>query len=546
MLQADRLAGLRNTWDIIVVGGGMTGAGVFREASRAGYRTLLVEQRDFAWGTSSRSGKLVHGGLRYLGQGQVRTTWHSVREREGLLRSYPGLVRELSFTVPVYNNLTKWMLAAGLTTYDSMAFHWSHRYWPKEEFLKQVPEVNREKLQGGFTFRDAMTDDARLVFRVIREGEDFGGKALNYMLVEELLRDSKGRVKGVSVKDALNGKTEELFASAVVNATGVWADKLREAFGERPRLRKLRGSHLVLPFERLPLRQAVSFSHPADHRPLYAMPWLGKILVGTTDIDHESSLMDEPEMDQQEGQYLLTGLNYSFPDCHIEAGDLISTFAGVRPVLNTGKRDPSKESRDLVIWSQEGLVTVTGGKLTTFPLLARKALRETLKWLDGVQSAGRLADAGEKETAAGGFDRKVGFKLETGDCSKGADVWQKFLLDRKINQEEGARLKSRYGEGLGNLAFQSEELWKSVPGSDMFWAELVWSAKEEQVAHLEDLLLRRTRLGLLLPGGGAQILKEVQKRLSPVLDWDELRWEKETSGYLGLWQQAYSPQRLKT
>lgn len=520
MGRAEIMAEMPHTWDMIVIGGGMTGAGVFREATRAGYRTLLLEQRDFAWGTSSRSGKLVHGGLRYLSQGQIKTTWHSVRERERLLHCYPGLVEELNFVVPVYDRLTKIVLQAGLSLYDSMAFRWSHCYYSSNELMGMVPEVSRERLRGGFVFRDARTDDARLVLRVIREGEGFGGTALNYMQVEELMLNSQGAVSGVTVRDILSEQIVELSARAVVNATGVWADKLRSQFGQKPRLRKLRGSHLLIPFNRLPLEQAVSFSHPEDYRPLYAMPWLGNTLVGTTDIDHEFSLTEEPKMSRQEGHYLLTGLNNCFPGSQITVKDVLSSFAGIRPVLDTGKRDPSKEARDLVIWSQHGLVTVTGGKLTTFPLLAQQALRESVKWLGGPRNDTRKRPRMAVAPAA-------------------------IPQDSEKNELLLAALTQRYGEDARDLLSMAESSeWERVPGTEHFWAELVWSAQAEQVVHLEDLLLRRTRLGLLLPGGGVQILPQLQERISKVLGWDERQWEEEKANYLSLWYQAYSPRLL--
>lgn len=518
MRRAENRAELIRTWDIIVIGGGMTGAGIFREATMAGYRTLLLEQRDFAWGTSSRSGKLVHGGLRYLSQGQIKTTWHSVRERERLLQRYPGLVEELTFNIPVYNRFTGIVLQAGLTIYDSMALRWSHRYHGATEFLDKFPDLNREKLRGGLAFRDARTDDARLVFRVIREGERFGGTALNYMRVDELLRDSRGAVCGATVCDTLCNQMVELRSRAVINATGVWADQLSCQFGERPRLRKLRGSHLLIPFDRLPLNQAVTFNHPKDHRPLYAMPWLGKILIGTTDIDHEFSLEEEPKISRVEGHYLLTGLNNCFPNLHITARDVTSCFAGVRPVLNTGKSDPSKESRDLAIWSQQGLITVTGGKLTTFPLLARKALQETVKWIGSPQNTNGPQVSGSNAAIE--------------QCSEESNL----LL---------ASLSQRYGEDTRDLLPLAENSnWERVPGTELFWAELIWSAQAEKVAHLEDLLLRRTRLGLLLPEGGEKILSEFKERISKVLCWDEARWNEEKANYLALWNQSYSPQLL--
>ena len=522
MKRAEILAELPDVWDVIVIGGGMTGAGVFREAAQAGYRTLLLEQRDFAWGTSSRSGKLVHGGLRYLSQGQVKTTWHSVRERERLLRRYPGLVEELIFAVPVYSALSGLMLRTGLAVYDGMAGNWTHRRLDAAQLRATVPGLKSKGLRGGFAFRDAQTDDARLVLRVIREGLRQGGTALNYMRVEEVVRDGQGRVLGVMARDREHGEFRELRAQAVINATGVWADHLRQQLGATPRLRKLRGSHLILASSRLPLAQAVSFSHPEDQRPLYAMPWQGVTLVGTTDLDHELPLAEEPKLSRQEGIYLLEGLNACFPYLALQAGDVMASFAGVRPVLNTGKADPSREARDHVVWPERGMITVTGGKLTTFPLLARQALRQAAKWL-GSPPGPRQGRGGTE------------YPQREADAATGGAGGNEAL----------AVLTGRYGDAAWEILAHAAGIgWEKAPGTGTYWAELAWSAECEQVMHLDDLLLRRTRLGLLLPQGGAQILEEIRARVLPSLGWDEAKWRQEKADYLVLWQKAYSPQPL--
>ncbi len=522
-------------WDVIVVGGGMTGAGVFREVARAGYRVLLVEQRDFAWGTSSRSGKLVHGGLRYLAQGQIRTTWHSVREREKLLQMYSGLVENLTFVAPVYDLFSGILLRAGLSVYDTMACRRTRQYHKAERLSALVPDIDRTDLRGGFTFEDAQTDDARLVYRVIREGEKAGGTAVNYIRVEELVRDGRGRVLGLTAMDAESGRTLELQARAVVNATGVWADNLRGQLGEKPRLRRLRGSHLILPRQRLPLDQALSFRHPQDHRPLYAMPWLGVTLVGTTDLDHEFSLSDEPRISREEGRYLLEGLNRCFPAARLTAGDVSATFAGVRPVLNTGKSDPSKEARDYAIWSQEGLVTVTGGKLTTFALLAKGAMREIAQW------------AGSPKAFLSGREAASGAQRTSGESSAENSENTKNTKNTKNNRKIPATafLARRYGDDAPAVWQRAQEDGgERIPGTDYLWAEVLWSAESEQVIHLEDLMLRRTRWGLLLPAGGRNILPQLRERLSQALGWDVRRWEEEEVRYLSLWNAAYNPSLL--
>lgn len=369
---------LDQKWDLIVVGGGITGAGILREAARAGLRALLVEEKDFASGTSSRSSKLVHGGLRYLKNGEIKLTLESVRERERLLKEGRGLITQLGFLLPNFagDRPPAWVFGAGLVVYDLLALKWGHRRYDALDMRELSPALRETGLLGGYRYFDAQTDDARLVLRVIREAVRGGGAALNYARVESLLRSRSGRVRGVVLRDQApggEGRAREIQAPVVINAAGAWADGLRRQEGGR-RLRRLRGSHLVFPAKRFPLRRAVSFLHPKDRRPVFALPWESVTLFGTTDVDHDQSLDAEPAIGAAEADYLMAGLAYAFPSLALAPDDAQAAFAGVRPVVDTGKADPSKESREHVLWNEDGLLTVTGGKLTTFRLMAHDAL----------------------------------------------------------------------------------------------------------------------------------------------------------------------------
>ena len=246
------------TWDLVVIGGGISGAGVAQQAARRGWSVLLVEQRDFAWGTSSRSSKLVHGGLRYLKEGDIQTTLHSVRERQRLLREAPGLVEPQSFLFADCPGRKpgRWLMQTGLVVYDLMAGNHgvrdSHFYADLATTQPLAPGLAPPGLRGALVFQDAKTDDARLVWRVLLEAQRDGATLLNYMAVQNL-QTANGQVTGVVTKDALTGHTHSVQARAVVNATGAWADRLRAGVGAAPLLRPLRGSHLLLPFWRLPV-----------------------------------------------------------------------------------------------------------------------------------------------------------------------------------------------------------------------------------------------------------------------------------------------------
>lgn len=508
---------LDQPWDIIIIGGGITGAGILREAARLGLRTLLVEQKDFGWGTSSRSSKLVHGGIRYLKEGKVRLTLASVQERERLMEEGPGLIDPLGFLLATYKGdfPGKWTYGAGLTVYDLLALQWSHTYYSAADFEMLAPRIARAGLEGGWRYGDAQTDDARLVLRVIFEAVAANGAALNYCRAETLLQED-GRMTGVTLRDALTGQVAEARARVVVNATGAWADGLREQVGAPARIRPLRGSHLVFPAWRFPLAQAVSFLHPVDRRPVFIFPWEGITLVGTTDLDHEQPLDAEPHITPEEVAYLMQVVEAHFPALRLTLDDVISTFAGVRPVIDSGKADPSKESRDHVVWNEAGLLTVTGGKLTTFRRIA----------LDALKAIRAQIPAMPEPRADMPVLNPVNVPLPNGNT---------------LTDAQRRRLLGRYGAAAPALvrAAQPGEL-APIPGTETLWAELRWAARSEGAAHLDDLLLRRTRLGVLLPQGGAALLEDIRRLCQPELGWDDAHWEAEVAAYLALWNCCYS------
>lgn len=506
---------LAQPWDIIVIGGGITGAGILREATRLGLHVLLLEQRDFAWGTSSRSSKLVHGGLRYLKEGKIGLTRASVHERERLLDEGPGLIDPLGFLLATYrgDHPGRWMYQAGLAVYDLLALQWSHQRYGAADFQKLAPNILQEGLKGGFRYGDAQTDDARLVLRVMREAVAAGGTALNYVTAETLLR-SNGQVCGVQVRDGVSGATAALSARVVINATGAWADRLRGQVGAAPRIRPLRGSHLIFSAQRLPLSQAISFLHPFDRRPVFIFPWEGVTLVGTTDVDHDLALDVEPAITPAEVTYLMAAADAQFPSLRLTVADVIASYAGVRPVIGSGQVDPSKESRDHVVWEEAGLLTVTGGKLTTFRLIALDVLREVRHRLP------TLPTINSEQSVLNQFDTQ---------------------LSASLTEAQRRRLLGRYGaEAVAVVAAAQPGELEPLPGTLTLWAELRWAARAEGVVHLDDLLLRRVRLGLLLPAGGAAYLPRVRALCQAELGWDDARWQAEEEAYRALWQRCYS------
>ena len=500
-------------FDVIVIGGGITGAGVFRLACQRGLRCLLLEQRDFAWGTSSRSGKLVHGGLRYIAQLQLKTSFHSVAEREKLLEAYPGLVNPLEMMVapPGGSHFLKFGLGRLLTAYDWMSGTHRRKHYDRDAFLSLLPGWSSADI-GGYSFVDGTTDDARLVLRVLHEGLALGGTALNYIVAKGLMRSVTGTVEGVLAEDAETGTTYELRARVVISATGAWADELRTTMGHKPRIRKLRGSHLLFDPKRLPLQRAAGLISPIDKRNMYVLPWEGRILLGTTDLDHEPDLHEEPVITAAEQDYLLTTINHWFPEAKLDHGDVIATMAGVRPVVDTGKADPSKESREEIVWTDDGLITISGGKLTTFALMARRAL-------DAAERA--LADVARREPPPEA-------ELDP--------------LPLPSDPQLATRLLGRHGaRAIGVLEEAGDDAPERIADTQFLWAELRYAARHEQVVHLDDLLLRRVRVGLLLPEGGAHLFDRVRREAQAALGWSDPRWHEETARYQQLWRTAYGP-----
>ncbi|MBA3902646.1 MAG: FAD-dependent oxidoreductase [Rhodocyclaceae bacterium] len=514
--RAETLARLEaHEWDLVVIGGGISGAGVAQQAAQRGWSVLLVEQRDFAWGTSSRSSKLVHGGLRYLKEGDLKTTLHSVRERNRLLREAPGLVEPQSFLFADCPGRKpgRWLMQTGLVVYDLMAGQRSHFHADLATTQALAPGLAPPGLRGALVFQDAKTDDARLVLRVLQEARLLGATTLNYVAASGL-RLEGGRITGLNLHDALGGNTYAVRARCVVNATGAWADRLRAGVDAAPLLRPLRGSHLLVPFWRLPVAQSISLMHPRDGRPVFLYPWEGATLIGTTDLDHAGSLDTEASITPAEVDYLIEAVNDQFPLARLTPADITACYAGVRPVLDDGQKDASKATRDHVVRDESGLVTLTGGKLTTFRLIALDALKHAAPLLPGWRADLRIRPV---------FSPSAPLPMNSALPA----------LQRK-------RLQGRYGKhAAALLECAGESELEAIPGTETVWAELRWAARAEAVMHLEDLLLRRTRLGLQLREGGAALMPRIRAICQPELGWDDARWEREQDAYLALWRRHY-------
>lgn len=514
---SEQLTGLGQHYDVLVIGGGITGAGVAREAAAAGLSTLLVEQKDYAWGTSSRSSKMVHGGLRYLASGHVRLTRDAVRERQRMLTEAPGLVDRMRYVMPHYRQRFPGprLFNLLLRAYDFFARERYRHRIDKAELLQWLPGLDSEQLVAATGFSDAVTEDARLVMRVLAEAQTMGAVVRNYVKADGIDRAPDGQWQ-VNLSDQSGQHshplTRSVSAKLVVNATGAWAGRLWRNANGKPAIRPLRGSHIIVPFEKLPVSVSLTLRHPQDKRSVFIYPWLGCTVVGTTDLDHTHDLDDEPVIDRSELDYLLHLASEAFPGYPLTEADVISSWSGVRPVVSSGKGlSPSSESREHVIWNEDGVVSVAGGKLTTFRLIAREVL-------------------------AAGADRLGTIQLVSND----QPVFRAapdLLRPAGVRHLTWRRLRGQYGPDLADV-IKAGPLTE-IPGSDVLWAELHWSARAEDVVHLDDLLLRRTRLGLILPQGAMQLFNELERQLGQELRWSTERWQQERERYLGIWRSAY-------
>jgi glycerol-3-phosphate dehydrogenase len=343
-----------------------------------------------------------------------------------------------------------------------------------------------------------------------------GACALNYTAVRRIDRNVEGHVVGVKLEDVETREIKNVSSPAVINATGSWAEKLHPSPEPHRHLRPLRGSHLVFPATAIPLTAGFSFMHPLDNRAVFVIPWEGAVLVGTTDLDHPQDLSLEPNITEEEVAYLMKGIQAIFPSLNISLSDCLCAFAGIRPVLSEGKLKPSEESREHVVWVDHGLVTVTGGKLTTFRHLALDALKAAKSFLPPGKVVDRKAPVFNEVPLTP--VQKYGLSPET---------WR--------------RLYGRYGSAADTIVKTAKVRdLTTIAGTHTLWAELPYVAQNEQIRHLGDLLLRRVRIGLLTPQGGKAYLKRIQKLCQKVLPWDRRRWKKEIDQYLAQWNHAHA------
>ncbi len=520
-------------FDVLVVGGGITGAGVALDAAARGLKTALVERADFAGGTSSKSSKLVHGGLRYLQQREVRLVYENLAERQRLLHNAPHLVAPLPFLIPLFgsdgvvNQAVSRAYSSALWLYDltgGLRIGRRHRRIGIEEALAHVPTLRADRLVAGFIYYDARTDDARLTLTVARTAVlDHGAVAANYTPVTALLKDD-GRIRGARL-DVDGAGPVEVRASVVVNATGVWADRVRALDeGADPRsIRPAKGVHISVTRDKLPCDIAAVLPVPSDRRSVFVVPWGDEVYVGTTDTDYSGPL-DDPRCDAEDVEYLLQAVN-AWVTRPLSPADVTGVWAGLRPLLaDPGGRGARRartadlSRRHQVSVSPSGVVSVTGGKLTTYRRMAADTVDEV------VHRLGR----GRRRSPTGSMPLRGAAGL--------AELRQDGASARLgVDQPVVDHLVGRYGgEARAVLAMVHADPDMGAPlvdGLPYVRAEAVYAARYEMAHTLEDVLSRRTRAALHEQEAAADAAADVADLVAPELGWAPPEVERQVTAF---------------
>jgi glycerol-3-phosphate dehydrogenase len=470
-------------FDVLVIGGGITGCGIALDAASRGLRVGLIERGDFASGTSSKSSKLIHGGLRYLKQLQFKVTLEASREKARLKKMAPHLVQDLPFLLPTWTRAARPMISSGLWIYDAAAGFPKgliHKHLSRGEALDTLPGLQPDGLRGGFLYYDARADDCRLVFHVARKAVELGAILVNRLPATGFLKQ-KGRLCGVRTP------LFDIAAARVVNASGVWCDELRSTddAAAAPTIRPSKGVHLIVPARRLGLRSAAMLPSP-DGRIVFLIPEGDRAIVGTTDTDYDGSL-NAPRAEDRDIEYLLGVVNTNLPEVRLGRSDVTSSYAGLRPLLLDGADVPSKASREHHLFeSPSGLITITGGKLTTWRVMAK-------------QLVDRLT--------------RVRCRTQTLDL---------YATDARDP------LSRLYGSTAAEILVRKP----LIDGLPYVWGEVEHAVRKEMAGSLSDVLCRRMRVALYAEDRGAGIAPAVASRMASLLGWDAAETNRQVQAFL--------------
>lgn len=528
--------------DLVVIGGGITGAGIARDAARRGLRVALFEQDDLAYGTSSRSSKLIHGGLRYLETYEFSLVFESVSERRVLLDLAPHLVNPLAFLFPIYEGTNRSMLkiGAGMWLYEGLSLFRSpkkHRRLKPEEIADVEPMLKQEGLEGAPLYYDCSTDDARLTLESALDAAEQGAIIVTHASARGFLKDDRGRISGVRVRNERDGSERDVYAGAVINATGPWTDLTIAMTGtERDNLlRPTKGVHIVVDASKLPIRHAVVCFHPTDDRALFALPWGDRTYVGTTDTDYGDAPGEEYAT-SEDVDYLIEAANEYFPDHPIGRDDVIATWAGLRALIASAPTDrevaESKVSREHeIVVSEDGLITIAGGKLTTYRKMAEEVVNTAVQMLrlEGQLPARLTPTESDKSPLPGA----IGWP-EDDDHERVA---------KKVREVARGCLSDKTSMFLVN-SYGTRAIWVAercaadptlcepiVEGRPEIMAQINYGVDEELAATVSDILIRRTQIFFRDFEQGLTAAEKVADRMASLIGWSREERDRRLEEY---------------
>ena len=518
--RGDSLARLGSeSFDVLVIGGGITGAGCALDAASRGFRTALVERDDFASGTSSKSSKLLHGGIRYLQQREIRLVYENLRERQLALKNAPHLVRVLPFLIPIFSRdglidrRIARALGGAMWMYDltgGLRIRKRHERISTDEAVAHMPTLRRDRVAGAYIYYDCRTDDARLTLGIVRTAAAHGAVVANGLRVIGIMKGTDGRVAGARI-DA-DGTELEVRARVIVNATGVWSDELRTMDeGSHPEsIRPAKGIHISVPWSKIRNDIAAIVPVPKDKRSVFVIPWGDITYVGTTDTDYDGPI-DDPQCTPDDVEYLLRALNAA-SDEPVTPADVVATWAGLRPLLRTAttERTADLSRRHGVRVSPTGLVSITGGKLTTYRQMSADTIDEVGCLL------GRRSRCRTKHLALLGGD---GFEAAP------------EATEPSLHEHLAGRYGTEAGHVLDLLDDDPDLAEALVPGLPYLRAEAVHAARHEMACSVDDVLSRRTRARLLARDASAAAAESVAAVLAPELGWDAAETQRQADAY---------------
>ncbi len=529
--------------DVLVVGGGITGSGIARDAARRGLSVALIEMRDLAYGTSSRSSKLVHGGLRYLEHYEFSLVFEAVSERRILMDIAPHLVNPMGFLFPVYSSSRRrlWFINAGMWLYDGLSLFRSpklHHNLKPGEVEEREPALLTEGLTGAPLYYDCSTDDARLTLETALDAVAAGASITTWARVVSFVKDSRARIVGAVVEDALGGGLKEIRAHSVINATGPWTDRtvaMSKTLESGPLLRPTKGVHIVVDHGKLPVEHAVVALHPDDGRVLFAIPWGDRTYIGTTDTDFDGDPA-EVAATGEDVDYLLEAAAAYFPRHVLARSDVISTWAGLRPLMappqsqhSLEESSVSREHRTVV--GQAGPTTIAGGKLTTYRRMAAEVVdtAEKLLRLANRLPSGLRAARTEDEPLPGA----VGWPEDDDHAKIAAEV--RVASGGGLSEAQSQHLANTYGmrglELAARVAKDAELATPLVEGRPELLVQVDWAIEWELAARLPDVLVRRTQLFYRDHDQGLGAAPLVARRMAALLGWSDERLAEEIALY---------------